>query len=199
MPKTDRGVEYERRLRASEERLRLGEIAGGIATFEYDYASSRWNWSAQAAAIFGLDEQKLDQWEKPVFVDDVPKIRAAAEAAKQSGNFYVEFRVRYNDDSLHWIAANGQIAPSPSLRLLRGAIYEITTRKALEVRLLALNETLEARVAELRQEARYLEILNDTGVAVAAERDLTTLVQTVTDAGVQLSQGAPGRSAGGRW
>jgi len=49
-----------------------------------------------------------------------------------------------------------------------------------------LNETLEARVAELRQEARYLEILNDTGVAVAAERDLTTLVQTVTDAGVQL-------------
>ena len=72
-------------------------------------------------------------------------------------------------------------------RLLRGAIYEITTRKALEVRLLALNETLEARVTELRQEARNLEILNETGVAVAAERDLTTLVQTVTDAGVQLS------------
>ncbi|MGC2812415.1 MAG: response regulator [Bradyrhizobium sp.] len=50
-----------------------------------------------------------------------------------------------------------------------------------------MNETLEARVSELRQEARYLEILNDTGVAVAAERDLTALVQTVTDAGVQLS------------
>jgi PAS domain S-box-containing protein len=187
MPKTDRDDEYKERFRASEERLRLGEIAGGIATFEYDYGSSAWNWSAQAAAIFGLDKQRLDHWEKAVFFDDVPKIRAAAEAAKQSGNFYVEFRVRYNDDSLHWIAANGQIAPSPSLRLLRGAIYEITTRKALEVRLLALNETLEARVAELRQEARYLEILNDTGVAVAAERDLTTLVQTVTDAGVQLS------------
>ena len=74
-----------------------------------------------------------------------------------------------------------------SQQLLRGAIYEITARKALEVRLLALNETLEARVAELRQEARYLEILNDTGVAVAAERDLTALVQTVTDAGVQLT------------
>jgi PAS domain S-box-containing protein len=187
MPKTDRDEEYEERLRASEERLRLGEIAGGIATFEYDYASSRWNWSAQAAAIFGLDEQKLDQWEKPVFVDDVPKIRAAAEVAKQSGDFYVEFRVRYNDDSLHWIAAKGEIPPASSLRLLRGAIYEITTRKALEVRLLALNETLEARVAELRQEARNLEILNDTGVAVAAERDLPTLVQTVTDAGVKLS------------
>src|ERR1700676_5159891 len=187
MPKTERDEEYKERLRASEERLRLGEIAGGIATFEYDYANSSWNWSAQAAAIFGLDEQRFDHWEKAVFFDDVPKIRAAAEAAKQSGNFYVEFRVRYSDDSLHCIAANGQIAPPSSKRLLRGAIYEITTRKALEVRLLALNETLEARVGELRQEARYLEILNDTGVAVAAERDLTTLVQTVTDAGVQLS------------
>jgi PAS domain S-box-containing protein len=187
MPKTERDEEYKERLRASEERLRLGEIAGGIATFEYDYANSSWNWSAQAAAIFGLDEQRFDHWEKAVFFDDAPKIRAAAEAAKQSGNFYVEFRVRYSDDSLHWIAANGQIPPDSSPRLLRGAIYEITTRKALEVRLLALNETLEARVAELRQEARNLEILNDTGVAVAAERDLATLVQTVTDAGVQLS------------
>jgi PAS domain S-box-containing protein len=187
MPKTDRDEEYEERLLASEERLRLGEIAGGIATFEYDTASSAWNWSAQAAPIFGLNEHKLEHWEKAVFVDDVQKIRAAAEVAKQSGNFYVEFRVRHDDDSLHWIAAKGEIPPDSSLQLLRGAIYEITARKALEVRLLALNETLEARVAELRQEARNLEILNDTGVAVAAERDLATLVQTVTDAGVQLS------------
>ena len=83
MPNTDRDEDYEERLRASEERLRLGEIAGGIATFEYDYDSGAWNWSAQAAAIFGLDKQKLDHWEKAVFFDDVPKIRAAVEAARQ--------------------------------------------------------------------------------------------------------------------
>jgi PAS domain S-box-containing protein len=187
MTNTDRDEEYKERLRASEERLRLGEIAGAIATFEYDYASGAWNWSAQAAAIFGRDEQELDHWEKAVFFDDVPKIRAAVEGATAGGNVYVEFRVRYDDESVHWIAAAGQIASGSSERLLRGAIYEISARKALEVRLLALNETLEARVAELRQEARYLEVLNATGVAVAAERDLTTLVQTVTDAGVQLS------------
>jgi PAS domain S-box-containing protein len=187
MPDTKREADYEVRLRASEERLRLGEIAGGIATFEYEYTSGAWNWSAQAAAIFGLDKERLGDWDKAVFVDDVQKIRAAVEAASQGANCYVEFRVKHPDDSLHWIAANGQIARESSQRLLRGAIYEITARKALEVRLLALNETLEARVTELRMEARNLEILNDTGVAVAAERDLTTLVQTVTDAGVQLS------------
>jgi len=186
MPDIERERDYEERLRASEERLRLGEIAGGIATFEYDYTDARWNWSAQAAAVFGLDRQKLDHWEKAVFIDDVPKINAAVEAARQGVGCYVEFRVKHPDRSLHWIAANGQIGAEPQ-RLLRGAIYEITARKALEVRLLALNETLEARVTELRHEARNLEILNETGVAVAAERDLTTLVQTVTDAGVQLS------------
>jgi hypothetical protein len=187
MAKTHRDGEFDKRLRASEERLRLGEVAGGIATFEYDYASGAWNWSAQAAAIFGRDEQRLDGWEKTVFGDDLAKIRAALEGATAGGNVYVEFRVKYDDESVHWIAANGQIASGSSKRLLRGAIYEISARKALEVRLLALNETLEARVTELRQEARYLEILNNTGVAVAAERDLTKLVQTVTDAGVQLS------------
>ena len=67
------------------------------------------------------------------------------------------------------------------------SLYDITERKALEARLLALNETLEARVAEVREEARTLEVLNSTGIAVAAELDLERLVQMVTDAGVELS------------
>ena len=72
-------------------------------------------------------------------------------------------------------------------RWLRGAYYEITERKVLEARLLALNETLEARVAEVREETRTLEVLNRTGVAIAGELELERLVQTVTDAGVELS------------
>jgi PAS domain S-box-containing protein len=187
MRATDRDEGYEERLRASEERLRLGEIAGGIATFEYDYNGRVWSWSAQAAPILGTDSETAEGWEKIVFPDDVLKIQTALEATKESGNFYVEFRARHKDESLHWIVAKGQIAVAAPYSLLRGAIYEITDRKALEVRLLALNETLEARIAELRQEAKSLEILNDTGVAVAAELDLPTLVQKVTDAGVKLT------------
>ncbi|HEY5336977.1 MAG TPA: PAS domain S-box protein, partial [Rhizomicrobium sp.] len=49
------------------------------------------------------------------------------------------------------------------------------------------NEMLEARVNEVREEARMLEILNRTGVAVAAELDLARLVQIVTDAGTELT------------
>ena len=46
---------------------------------------------------------------------------------------------------------------------------------------------LEARVGELREEARTLEVLNRTGIAIGAELDLERLVQIVTDAGVELS------------
>ena len=114
--------------------------------------------------------------------------------AAESGKFYVEFRVRHPDGGVHWIAGRGQAADGRGAfhRMLRGAFYDITDRKALEARLLALNETLEASVAEAREEAHTLEVLNRTGVAVAAEHDLERLVQMVTDAGVELSHAAFG-------
>ena len=46
---------------------------------------------------------------------------------------------------------------------------------------------LAARVKELQQEAKALEVLNRVGIAVGAELDLERLVQIVTDAGVELS------------
>jgi PAS domain S-box-containing protein len=191
MSRKERGtVELEDLLRKSEERLRLGEAAIGMATFEFDRRSGAWNWSSQARLLLGLDdaassEQLSTSWQKSVFVDDLPKIHAAIATARDGEPFYAEFRVRHPDRSLHWIAAKGKVLPDRVS--LRGAAYDITDRKALEVRLLAVNETLEARVAEVREEARTLEVLNQTGVAVAAEHDLERLVGLVTDAGVELS------------
>jgi PAS domain S-box-containing protein len=181
--------ELEKRVHASEERLRLVEAASGIATFDLDLTSGNWNWSPQATSLFGLDAASLHDWQQTVFVDDLPKVRAAVETAAQTGSFYTEFRVRHADRSLHWVAGRGQVTTSGTVpkSFLGGALYEITDRKALEARLLAVNETLEARVTEARQETRALEVLNQVGVAVAAEHDLERLVQVVTDAGVELS------------
>jgi PAS domain S-box-containing protein len=180
---------------APEELRRMAENAGGIATFECDPASGDWRWSQQAAPLFGVgpDERALAEWQNSVFPDDLLKVRAAVLAAKESGAFYAEFRVRHPDKSVHWLAGKGQLVERESSdRLLRGGLYDISDRKALEARLLALNETLEARVAEVREEARALEVLNRTGIAVAAEHDLEKLVQMVTDAGVELSHASFG-------
>ena len=53
-------------------------------------------------------------------------------------------------------------------------------------------EDLRAQIADLREEAHALEILNRTCTAVAAEHDLERLVQMVTDAGVELSHASFG-------
>jgi PAS domain S-box-containing protein len=174
---------------------RIAENASGIATFECDPTSGDWRLSPQAASLFGVeeDERGLAGWQNSVFPDDLLKVRAAVVAAKECGTFYAEFRVRHPDNSVHWLAGKGQLVERESSDgVLHGGLYDISDRKALEARLLALNETLEARVAEVREEARALEVLNQTGTAVAAERDLEKLVQMVTDAGVELSHAAFG-------
>ncbi len=185
--------ESKSRAELSKNRIRLAEAAGGIVAFDYDFTTHRWGWGGAAAELLGVEPKKrvswnIDEWQRTVFVDDIPKIGAAIEAAKDTGNFYVEFRVRRLDGRFHWVAGKGQVSSGPSSRLsLRGICYEIGERKDLEARLLSVNETLEARVAELREEARALEVLNQTGIAVGAELDLERLVQRVTDAGVELS------------
>jgi hypothetical protein len=47
----------EERALESEERLRLGEAAGEIATFALDLASGKWDWSPRAASLFGFDSE----------------------------------------------------------------------------------------------------------------------------------------------
>src|SRR5260221_3321134 len=181
------------RSRALEERERLAQAAGGIATFRWDLASSECEMTPQIAALFGFGRDEpspsFADWQGTILADDFLKLRAAIEDAAHTGSFYAEFRVRGSDGGLRWITGKGEASPDESggRRYLSGVYRDITERKQLEARLLALNETLEARVAEIRDEARTLEILNRTGAAVAGELDLERLVQTVTDAGVELT------------
>jgi PAS domain S-box-containing protein len=182
----------ERQLRATEERFRLAQAASGIGWFEWNLASNEWEWTPPVAALFGFGAdgpgRSFPDWERAIFADDVPKLHAAVETAADTGSYYVEFRVKHPDGGLHWIAGKGEgTKDGGEARWIAGVYYEITERKALEARLLALNETLEARVAQVREEARTLEILNSAGAALAAELSRERLVQTIADAGVALT------------
>jgi PAS domain S-box-containing protein len=174
--------EIEARLQQSDERLRRAEEASGVGTFELDLASGRWEWTSQVAVLFGFDprgpELSFEDLQRTIFVDDVPKLHAAIATAIETGSLHVELRVRHPDNSFHWLASGGRIAADERQRprWLRGAFYEITDRKTLEARLLALNETLEARVAERTQElAASVTKLEET------EHRFRMLVEGVTD------------------
>jgi PAS domain S-box-containing protein len=162
--------------------IRVAQLAGGTGTFKLNLASNDWEWTPQIAVLFGFDPSsprpQFEDWETAIFVDDVPKLRGALAAAKSEGAYYVELRVRHPDGSLHWLAGRGKVERDPSggTAYLFGSYSDITDRKALDARLLALNETLEERVQErARQlEASYQQLRE-------SERRFRLLVEALTD------------------
>ncbi|HEX2253984.1 MAG TPA: ATP-binding protein [Thermoanaerobaculia bacterium] len=63
---------------------------------------------------------------------------------------------------------------------LKNARSILVARRRAEAKLLGTQEAL-------REETRTLELVNDTGMAIAAELDLRTLLQKVTDSATELS------------
>src|SRR5260221_7352239 len=106
--------QVERRLRETEERFRVAQAASGIGWFEWDLTTDWWEWTPPVAALFGFDpgdrRSAFQDWESAIFIDDVPKVRAAANVARETGAFYAEFRVSHLDDSVHWIAGKGEVS-----------------------------------------------------------------------------------------
>ncbi|HEX5321253.1 MAG TPA: GAF domain-containing protein [Stellaceae bacterium] len=183
----------EQRLRRIEERFRLAQVASGIGWFEWDLSTDEWEWTPYIAELFGLnpDEARpcFADWEHAIFPDDALKLHAAVDIAEETGAYYTEFRVKHGDGSVHWIAGKGQATQDENgkARWIGGVYYEISERKHLEARLLASNEMLEARVVHERAEVHTLETLIRTGAALNAELSPERVVQTLTDAAVDLT------------
>ena len=172
----------EQRLKATEERFRIAQVAGGIGWFEWDLVTDALEWTPHVAVLFGFDPQtprpQQADWQPAIFVDDVPKLRSAVEQAGEKAPYYAEFRVTHPDGSIHWIAGKGEITRDNAGHALRvaGVYYDISERKALEAGLLALNDGLEARVADrARQLAATAARLEET------ERRFHLLIDAVTD------------------
>src|SRR5919112_3602670 len=124
--------QIERRLRETEERFRVAQAAGGIGWFEWDLTTDAWAATAPVATLFGIAagerRPRFGDWEPVIFIDDVPKLRAAAEQAREDGAFYAEFRVRPPEGSIRWITGKGEISRDQAgePRWLTGVFYEIT-------------------------------------------------------------------------
>ncbi|MGH6980435.1 MAG: PAS domain S-box protein, partial [Stellaceae bacterium] len=164
-----------------EDWIREAQLASNSGTFRLDFQNERWEWTPQIAVLLGLDPGttggRFADWEKAVFADDVGKLRAAIKSATAGGTLYVELRVR-REDGVHWLAGCGRARSGEDgkPRWLLGSFFEITDRKVLEARLLALNETLEARIAERgwQLETRSVELRE-------SENRFRLLVEAATD------------------
>lgn len=109
-----------------------------------------------------------------------PEDRDAAATAFEMANqrkeaFRLEYRLRRHDGHYRWAidAAAPRFAPDGAFLGFVGSVIDIDERHEAEQR--------------VRIESEALEILNQSGAAIASEIDLDRVVQTVTDAGVKLT------------
>ncbi|QDZ06784.1 response regulator [Sphingomonas panacisoli] len=137
------------------------------------------SWSDGATAILGWQENEmLGRTLEPLFPDDLGPAALEREMAEArsagKGGGTEGWRVR-KDGTQIW--ATGEMTP-----IYGGPGDIVGFTKVLRDR-----STQRAAEAALIEERRALEILNRAGSALAVETDLETLVQIVTDAGVDLT------------
>lgn len=171
-------VRAEAELRASNDRFRAAVKAtrGVLWTNDADgrMVGTQSGWSALTGQT--TEEYQGYGWTSAVHPDDAQAtLDAWQEAVRQQRTFIFEHRVRRFDGV--W-------------RLCAIRAVPVTDNGGAIVEWVGVHtDVTEDRAAEetLREESRILETLNKTGSALAAELNLESLVQTVTDAGVELT------------
>ncbi|WP_454885103.1 response regulator [Sphingomonas oryzagri] len=175
--------------RAAEETLRLAATASQVGIWDYDPVRDVLLWDAQCKALFGLPPDAPISYVGSFLAGIHPDDRTAADGAVQhaldpagSGHFDIEYRtVGLQDGIERWLSAKGrgQFEDGRAVRFV-GTVMDITDRKRAYA-------AVAASEAALRVESHALEILNQVSREIAAELDLERLVQTVVDAGVELT------------
>lgn len=165
-------------LRAARDRLRLAQEAGRVGTFELLPKSRTLVLSDEFCRIWGIPLTRtanLDDTLKLIHPDDIEHVLTGRAKIDEDSLGDVEYRIRRPDTAEErWIARRGEAIRNAEDDLVRfaGVVYDITDRKLAE--------------ASLAAYTRNLEILNRTGAALSSVLDLDSIVQRVTDAGVDL-------------
>ena len=110
---TDR-MEAEKAFRTNTERLRLATRASQIGIWEYKFADDQLIWDDQMFHLYGVDpevfEGNFHSWQQTLHPDDLPGTEAQfQEAIRQGITFEADFRVVWQDGSIHILRALAEI------------------------------------------------------------------------------------------
>ncbi len=124
------------------ERLRSAIDASGDVLYDWDLAADSIHWTGRCAEVFGAPETRLpasgDHWNARLSPEDLPqRARALSEHLAGQSEYDVEYRVRGDDGSLHWVHDRGSVELSAAgvPERMRGTLRCIDRRKKTEERL----------------------------------------------------------------
>jgi len=175
----------EQVLRASEERLRLAQSAGGMATWDWDLLSGNVVWSPGSATVFGRPLEELTSMDSVTAAfhpdDREGVLNAVQRAIDGTGAYNHEFRVVWPDGTIHWLEGRATTICSPDGQAFRvlGINSDITARKLADeahqdefTRMAKLFDQAPAFVAVFRGPDHIYEFCNPLHQELIGHRDV---------------------------
>jgi len=200
----------ERELERTSDLLDRTERIADVGGWEIDTESMAVFWTDHLFDILGRDydgEPHLDEVLDVYHEADRPVVESAVEQALEDGeSFDVEARIHRPDGEVRWLRIQGRpTVVDGEVTTLRGAVQDVTERKARERRLTALNETArDLMVADSRQQvvevgveaAREILDLDANAIHLYDEAQSALVPAAVTAAGYELVGEPPAFTAG---
>ncbi len=105
--------QVEEKLKESYERFNLAQKVSNIGTFEWNIQRGVNIWTPELEAMYGLKEGEFpgtqEAWEELIHPEDMQKAVGGVEVALKTGEpVESEFRVKWADDSVHWLMGRWQ-------------------------------------------------------------------------------------------
>ncbi len=159
----------EEAARESADRLRMAIDAAHMGTFDWDVPGNHSTWSRCHEELWGFAPGEFDgtyeAFASRVHPEDLPALSAAVSRAITGRTAYAhEFRVRWPDGSVRWMAGRGEFTfdeAGEPLRM-RGAIVEITAIREAAARLRDKSAQLETALDMSRMGVWSWDLQTDT-------------------------------------
>jgi len=164
----------EAQLRENDERLRVATESARAGMWSVHIPSNRWEFSPQAARLFGLRDDgpvTIEQVRAITHPDDRGRLaEQSAQALGAAGEHEIEYRVVQPDGAVRWLLLRGRTYLDTKERPWRnmGIIIDITERKRAE-------ESLQQALAKAEDGDRLLTALMEhvpEGITIADGPDV---------------------------
>ncbi len=149
---TEHREQEEERQRLSD-RLILATASAGMGIWDWDVPNNILTWDATMFSLYGIPIEKFsgayEAWASGIHPDDrehtEQDLQLAIEGKKE---FNTEFRVIWDDQSIHFISARGLVQRNESGKALRmiGVNWDITAKKQEEESRLHLQRAIDQSV-----------------------------------------------------
>ncbi|OIO35053.1 MAG: hypothetical protein AUJ74_07775 [Candidatus Omnitrophica bacterium CG1_02_44_16] len=147
---------------SAKERLSIALTSARMGTFEWDIALNKSTWDDNVHALLGTDPKaftgKEDEFFNVIFTEDRNAVKAALAKAVETGAPYeTEYRVVWQDGSVHYIMARGQVYRFSfgAAQRMVGVCWDVTAQKKIE-------EEFQSKMKELQGEQYFIDsLVND--------------------------------------